>query len=378
MRLCQPYFRALSRGFVAIWLLSGVMMALWLVGIAAFARLIDAQIAHRPLPELLPLVAIVLIALGGALVVQLARDTLLNRRRIWLDHRLAEVVLAHELWRGSEARHRNRSLAAVDALGRFVGSPAAKALAEAPWAMAIVGGLWTLDADIAAVTSAAMLILLALALSGGRLTRSARQFDTTVMSVAAGQDLLHTIRLDTGLSLDDARLVAGRWETTQRNRVVAQYAYAQSYGRTRIGTAILVALATAAMAVLAITTSQGLSMGGLTAICLAGCGALLSVSRWVVDAGEVAAARSARRLLGTLRVARSRSGELRRPSVAAPDLRGPIAGALFATAASVAGLTLVVNYWQLPVLSIVHDTFAVHQLASAPSHYHQAVPKGLS
>ena len=110
MRLCQPFFRALARSFGVAVLLGGPVVGLWLVAAAALADLIDARLGGVPLLRLLQPLSILSIAALGAMAVQHARDTLLQRRRVWLEHTLGEVVLAHELWLGSDSRHRTRSL----------------------------------------------------------------------------------------------------------------------------------------------------------------------------------------------------------------------------------------------------------------------------
>ena len=367
MRLCQPYFRALARSFAAVWLLAGVTALMWIIAAVALARLIDAQLAREPQSALLPLLTVGSIACAGALGLQHARGTLLQRRRIWLEHGLGEVVLAHELWLGSETRHRTRSLAAVKAIADFTGSRAATALTEAPWAMAIAGGLWSVQMDIAAVLSVAMVLMLALALPNCRLTRTARQFDALLMAETAGQDIIRVAGLETNASLENARRVASQWEATQRGRVSGSYGAAQAHSRRALSVIAIKLFALVGIAGIAAAPSSGgrLSAGGLVAAGLVAMAVLQSLARWVEDAEVCAAARAAQRQLATLRVARSRSGAARSAPLAPPDLRAPIAAGLFVTAATAAGLAGAVVHWHLPVMSIMRD---VSVFASPLSH----------
>lgn len=361
MRLCQPYFRALARNFAVVSLLSGVMMALALVAAAALAQIIDARLAHATVAELLPHLAVIAIAVAGAMLVRLARDTLLNRRRIWLEHGLGEAIVAHELWLGADNRHRLRSRAAVSTLARFTGSPLAAALAEAPWALFVVAGLWSIHLNIAVVASVALLLLFALAVFGSRVTDTALQFDLATTADANGQSVLQRAYAHTGASVDHARQVAAQWESTQRAHMAVTYRGLQRQGLRQAFVHLIVATATGAMAFAAGsgTDAAKVSTGGLVATCLVAFCALLVVSQWAIDAPIVARARAARRQLATLRAARTRAGEARLPVIARPDLRAPLAAGFFATAATAAALTAAVVHWQLPVGWILRERLAM-------------------
>lgn len=372
MRLCQPFFRALARSFGVAVLLGGPVVGLWLVAAAALADLIDARLGGVPLLRLLQPLSILSIAALGAMAVQHARDTLLQRRRVWLEHTLGEVVLAHELWLGSDSRHRTRSLAAVTSVARFMAGPATT-LAEAPWAMAIIGGLWAVQVDIAAVASGSMLLVLAFALAGSRIKRSARQYDSAASADAAGQHVIHSAPLDCSLSMEQARGIAARWEETQRGRMAAAYAEGQARARRSSGAAVMKLLALMAFAAVIASdfADSTLSVGALIATALVAIAALHSLCRWVVDAGTVASARAAHRQLITLRIARARGGDAQRPAIAAPDLRAPLVAGFLATAATVAALAALTVYWQLPISSIMRGTQA-DAAPTAPAAQHTA------
>ncbi len=377
MRLCQPYLSALARSFFAVWLLSGVIVMSWLAAAVALAQLIDAKLAVTPTATLIPLVAIISIAISGALVVQLARTTLLNRRRIWLAHGMGEAVLAHETWLNSETRHRTRSLAAVDTIAYFTGSRAATALAEAPWAILLICSLWSININIAAIAGISLVVLATLALSGSRLSRAARQFDTAFMAHAMGHDIMRQASGNANASLDHARRLAAAWENTQRALMASSYMQSQTRSR-RVTLAVSINLLTLGAMTTVATSADDMttSAGTLAATCLVAMGALSIVSRWAVDAFVCARARAAVRQLGTLRVARTRGGEARLPIIARPDLRAPMAAGVLATAATIAALAGAAVHWQLPMSKLVgmttaqlNPSAAVHaSAASQPRH----------
>ena len=359
MRLCQPYLSALARSFFAVWLLSGVIISSWLVAAIAAAQIIDARLALAPTASLLPLATIITIAIAGALVVHMARGTLLNRRRIWLAHGLGEAVLAHETWLNSDTKQRTRSLAAVETIAQFTGSPAATALSETPWAVLVICGLWAIDINIASVATMALVVMLTFALSGCRMSRGARQFDTAHAAQTLGHDIMRDGCGDANASLDHARRVAGRWENTQRAHMAASYAQTQAHERRRILVVALNAVTLGALIAVACASTDGaVTLGTLVASCAVASGALYVVSCWAAEAFVCASARAAKRQLGTLRVARTRGGEARLPSIARPDLRAPIAAGVFATAATAAALAGAAIHWQLPVSKLIGVTVA--------------------
>lgn len=362
MRLCQPYFRALARSFAAGCVISGVMAGLWIIALYALARLIDAQLAHAALSELTPLLAVPAIAMTGALVLQHARDTLLQRRRIWLEHALGEAILAHELWRGSEQRQLTRSMAAVEAVATFIGGRSIPALTEAPWALAIAGALWSVNEDIAAVVGVAALLLLALAFGASRIAPAAHQFDISLAARMAGGDIIGLAALDSNASLAQARTIAGRWETSQRVRVGNCYTEAQAASRraTLVALIRLTALGAIVLVACAEASRGGASAGSCVSTGLVAAAVLRSLSHWSTNAGEFSIARAAARHLSILKLARPRNGETKRLPITVPDLRAPLAAGLFATVATAAGLAGVIAHWHLPMPPFERIALPVH------------------
>ena len=367
MRLCQPHLRALGRSLLAASLLSGAMAALWLVAAAAGARLTGLHLDHQDHTADVPLMAVIAIAMGGASLVQLARNTLLNRRTSWIDHSLSEFVLAHELWRACDRRQLDRSLGAVAAIARFAGSPAALALVETPWAMLVLGGLWMVNIDLAAIASGSALVLLLLALTGSRITQLARQFDTGYSAHNSGHDCIRAGGLEPDASLEQACDVANRWEITQRALVAWTYAGAQARARRQLAARLIVMSSACAIGWIAAVEHEHGKLGLDELMCTVTAAVLAQVVllRATVDADRTGHARAALRHLAKLYIPRTRYGDTRLPALARPDLRAPIAAAWLAAAASLVGLASVATYWNLPVFDIAHGLFASPQNLTA-------------
>lgn len=365
MRLCRNSFRALSRSLVAVGLMSGVIALFALAAAAMLAQLIDARLSGAAPAASLPQAIIFAISVLGALLGKTVRDTMLNRRRIWLAHGLGGAVVSHEIWRGSDARHRTRSLSAVDAIAEFVGSPAAQALTLAPWAIAMIAALWLIHADVAAVASAILLVQVALAFLGARMTRSARQFDVDDQAWATGQDVFAAGR--DSVSMDRARAIADRWEAAQALRFGSAYRDVQRQSRREaLLNALDLSSAIALLLAAAYGTSNGLSVGSLAAVTIVALGSLRVMSRVVLEAPVYARARAARRQLITLRVAKTRQGAACLPAIAAPRMRGPIAAGLLTTAAAAAAIAVTAVAWRLPVAMAAWDAIGWASPAVAP------------
>lgn len=366
MRLCQSSFRALTRSFIAVGLMSGVLALFALAAAWMLAQLIDANLAGAPLAASAPQAIILAIAVLATLFGKTVRDTMLNRRSIWLAHGLGSAVVAHEIWRGSDARHRTRSLSAVDAIAKFVGSPAAQVLTAAPWAIALIAALWLIHVDVAAVASAILVFEVVFVLVGVRITRGARQFDADDQAWTTGQDAIATGRAE-NVSMDRARLVAERWEAAHALRFGSTYRDLQRRSRRE---ALLAALdlLTAVALLLAATygTSNGLSVGSLAAVAVVAFGSLRIMSRVALEAPVYARARAARRQLVTLRVAKTRQGAACIPTIAAPRMRGPIAAALLTTAAAAAAIAAIAVVWQLPIAMAARNAIGWTSPSVAP------------
>ena len=351
MRLCQPFLSALKRSFATATLLSGAAIGLWLLAGTALARFIDGQLAHQALDAQLPVLAVAAIAIISAALLHATRATVLNRRRIWLDHGLGERVLAHELWLASEPRQQDRSLAAVACIAGFTGSRAALATVELPWSLILLAAVWQFDTAMAIAATSAAGMLTIVTLSASRKTRAARGFDVPARAYRSGHDAVRTARLASDASLDHACTVAERWEVSQRGRIASQYAFAQAAARRHALAATVVAIAAAAVLVAALSTSAtGVTLGGRALVAVVAVAALLPLWRLAIDAASLGRARAARDQLLTLRVTKSHQ---RHPVTEKLDLRAPIGFGLTTALAATAAMFWIIVTWQVPIFTAV-------------------------
>ena len=233
--------------------------------------------------------------------------------------------------------------------------------------MLVLGGLWMVNIDLAAIASGSALVLLLLALTGSRITQLARQFDTGYSAHKSGHDCIRAGGLEPDASLEQACDVANRWEITQRALVAWTYAIAQARVRRQLAARLIVMSSACAMGWIAADAhAHGqLRIDELMFTVTAAVLAQAVLLRVTVDADRAGHARAALRHLATLHIPRTRQGGTRLPALAGPDLRAPIAAAWLAAAASLVGLASVATYWNLPVLDIAHGLFASHQTLPA-------------
>ncbi len=358
MRPCQPYLAALRRALLAASLIGCVQAILWLVASVAAATLIDLRLASEPLARVLPWAGILAIAAAGAVLLSLSRVTLLNRRRVWIVHALGEQVIEYEVAMVADARQRARSLAAVEVLGRYAGCTAARALADTPWALLAIGGIWFLDIDMAVVASAAALFLIVMTVASAHFSPRAQTFDHAIAAHSDGDAVVRAASGEPETIPGQARAAARGWEATQGAHLSMLYNTAQASGRRRIGAAVI--LGCVAVMIGSILLERpipgGYTTGGIIATAGLIMAALAVLARGAIGAPLTAQARAAAGHLLMLRRpgirAASRHAHARHPRLPGPDLRAPIAASLIVTAATAAALITIVVQANLPPLQL--------------------------
>jgi ABC-type protease/lipase transport system fused ATPase/permease subunit len=268
MRFCQPYLAALRRSLIGTSLIGGIQAALWLAGSLILATLIDVRLNGQPFGQALPWAIALVITTSGAVLLSLTRLTLLNRRRVWIDHALGERVVEYEVMVASDGRQRARSLAAVAVLGRFAGSTAARALADTPWALLAIGAVWFVDMDLAVIASAAALVLILLTIASVYVSPRAHKFDDSAAARTEGDDVVRAALVDLDAVHAQARLTARGWEATQGAHLATLYNTAQASGRRRIGAGLIMGCAAAMMGALLLERplADGHTLGSVVAM----------------------------------------------------------------------------------------------------------------
>jgi ABC-type protease/lipase transport system fused ATPase/permease subunit len=350
MRLCQPYLAALRRSLIGTSVIGCIQAALWLGASLILATLIDLRLNGQPFGLALPWAIALVIAASGAVLLSLTRLTLLNRRRVWIDHALGEKVVEYEVWVASDGRQRARSLAAVAVLGRFAGSTAARAAADTPWALLAIGAVWFVDMDLAVIASAAALVLTIMTIASICVSPRAHTFDHSAAAHTDGDAVVRATPLNPDALPDQARAAARGWETTQGAHLAIVYNTAQASGRRRLGAGLILGCAGAMMGGLLLERpmNDGHTVGSVVAMSCLIMAALAVLARGAIGAPLTAQARAARTHLLMLRQGRGRTASVQMLRPAGPDLRLPLAASFTLTAATAAALIATQMYWNLP------------------------------
>ena len=375
MRPCQPYLVALRRTLLATSLTGFVQAALWLVTGIAVSSIVDMRLAGEPLLQVVPWVIAVSVAGSSAVLLALTRLTVLNRRRVWIDHALGEAVVEFEVSVAGDGRQRARSLAAVGVLSRFTGSTAARALADTPWALLAIGAIWFIDIDMAVIASTAALVLIVMTVASVHLSPRAHTFDHAATAHSEGEAIVRAAAFDPDVIAGQARATARSWEATQGAHLSLLYSTAQASGRRRIGAAVIMGCAAVMMGVVLLERPlvYGHTVGGIIATAGLIMAALAVLARGAVGSPLTAQARAARNHLLLLRHAGGRHAHARARRPAGPDLRAPLAASFGLSAAAAAALVATLIHWNQPrpMLGSSLDTPAATQKST------DAAPAGL-
>jgi hypothetical protein len=351
MPFCLPYLRALRRGQAASVLLGGVLAAFALCAAIALAQMIDLRLQDWSIAAQSPYALILVVALFGFVSVALLRMTLHNRRSVWIGHTLGEKVAAHEIWSASEPAKRVRSMAAVAEVARSAGHPASRALADAPWALAVINCAWVYDANLAAIASVVAWGLILWTLIGLRQTQSAKNFDRDEVARIDGENVLQCAAHTRDASRRDADASAAQWEATQRGAIAHRYQAAQKTARRQVvvsalGLAVAVTLGLTALSA---PTAPDVTPGMLGVLYITLLVALSVLARCAFAAPEFATVRAARRHLLQLRVPATSSAAERHTVIRGPRQRGPFAAGLLAASSAAAGIAGIMIHIGIPL-----------------------------
>ncbi len=179
-----------------------------------------------PLGSIETLVIITLIAAGAIAALaalEIARDLILLRASVWLDHELGRHILENRLKLGAQAQDIRDDARALEQFHSFLASPAAGIVLDAPFVPLFLVALFALNPLIGTVSLAAAGFLIVAAvmqtLLTGRLQQeSARAHERSEKwwrTVASNGQLAGAFGLVNGVS--------GQWEAFNRSHIGAAY-----------------------------------------------------------------------------------------------------------------------------------------------------------
>ena len=211
--------RALFAAFIFSGCINLLMLATPLYTLQVFQSVV-------PLDSIETLVILTLIT-GGAILacalIEIARDMVLLRAGLWLDHELGQHILENGLKLGVSGHELRQDARALEQFKAFVTSSAITPLFDAPWIPIFLTLLVFLNPIIGGVAAIAALLLIIVTLAKGALTgrlqqesgRANERSEQWWMTVAGNGQLAGALGLAKGS--------AQQWETFNRAHIAAAY-----------------------------------------------------------------------------------------------------------------------------------------------------------
>lgn len=324
-KLLQQVWRALVAAFV----LGGAAFLLQMVLPLYALHVVEGAVAAASLETLALLSLIAAIAAGAAIALTAARDRILLRAGLWLDHTLGHHMLANGARLGTAPAQLKKNADALALLSGALADRAIVAALEAPWVPAMLVAMALLHPIMGTIAAVfASLLLLATLRQAAAIRRLAEQ------KAKAGENTA-TWWLAETLGPADARLEAGvadRWERLNRAHIAAAYALGSRTGNLTGLTHLIRAGAQVALIGVGawLVIGHELSLAALLACVLLNILLLEPLTGLAKSLPSVASAMSAYRQLGALTAdARDERPERAETSTFVPaprlNVRGPLA-----------------------------------------------------
>ena len=227
MHTSRELLQQVRRALVAAFVLGGCAFLLQMALPLYALHVVESAAAAASFGTLALLTLVAAIAAGAAIALAAARDRVLLRAGLWLDHTLGHHMLANGARLGTPPVELKKNADALALLSGALADRAIVAALEAPWVLAVLAALALLHPIMAAVAAVfAALLLLATLRQAVPVRRLAEQ------KAKAGENTA-TWWLAETLGPADARLEAGvadRWERLNRAHIAAAYALGSRTG----------------------------------------------------------------------------------------------------------------------------------------------------
>lgn len=221
--------RALVVAFVFSGFINLLMLATPLYTLQVFQQVVPLG----SLETLLLLTAITAAAILTSASIEMARDTVLSRAALWLDHELGAHILENGLKLGVPPHELRVDARALEQVRGFLQSGAIGPLFDAPWIPIFLVALVALDPALGAVAAAAVALLLLATLGIGIAT--ARVQSESLKAGERSGHLWRTVASNGPLAgaLGLTRGLADQWEVSNRGHVAATYSLSKRAGIAR-------------------------------------------------------------------------------------------------------------------------------------------------
>lgn len=234
MRTSRRMLRQVRRALFVAFLFSGCINILMLATPLYILQVFETVV---PLASLETLVVLTAIA-GGAILslglIELARDRILLRAGLWLDHELGQHLLENGLKGGVPPSEMKADARALEQFRAFLTSPAITPIFDAPWVPIFLLILFLLHPVIGMVAAAAAAFLLLAALiqawAAGRVQKdignASERAEQWWMTLAGNGNLFGAQGLASGAT--------SQWERYNRAQIAGSYSLGKRTGFVKV------------------------------------------------------------------------------------------------------------------------------------------------
>ncbi len=223
MRTSRRMLKDVRRAWLVAFVFSAFINILMLSTPLYTLQIFDTVVPLGSIETLVIITFITAAAIGALALIEIARDLMLLRASVWLDHELGRHILENGLKLGTPAAELRRDARALEQFHGFIASPSASILLDAPFTPLFLLALMALNPVIGAVSVGAAVMLIAVAalqylLTVRLQTESAEAHERSEKwwgTVAGHGQLAGALGLATG--------GAAQWEVFNRAHIGAAY-----------------------------------------------------------------------------------------------------------------------------------------------------------
>lgn len=230
MRTARRMLKDVRKAWLIAFAFSAFVNVLMLATPLYTLQIFDSVVPLGSIETLVIITAIAAVAILSLGLLEIARDMILLRASIWLDHELGRHVLDNGLKAGSSPHDLKRDARALDDVQRFIASPSAGVVLDAPFTPLFLMALVALNPVIGAVAFGAAGLLVVLALAHFALT--SRLQSESADAHERSSKWWHAIAAHGHLA-GALGLVSGgtdRWEQSNRAHIAAAYSLGKRAG----------------------------------------------------------------------------------------------------------------------------------------------------
>ena len=226
MHTSRELLQQVRRALVAAFVLGGAAFLLQMALPLYALHVVEGAAAAASFGTLAQLSLIAAIAAGAAIALAAARDRILLRAGLWLDHTLGQHMLADGARLGTPPAELKKRGEALALLSGALADRAIVAALEAPWALAALAGIMLLHPIMGAVAGLFASLLALVMLKQAAQVRRLAQHKTQAGESTATWWLAETLAPAAPLPA----AAAGQWERLNRAHIAAAYALGKRCG----------------------------------------------------------------------------------------------------------------------------------------------------